>query len=191
MASFESKTTRISLSWPLKSRMPTVADEEAIVSTLIENAKENGRGVDLPVARQEKIAAAAECLGFLLSGAMSYRRQLIRQASRSDAHYWSKNMQMGDATKANEYSAMFEDLVATFLHSSGVIFQSEKELKLMGSQNTPDFFIPDGCLINNTLVYWIDCKTFYGAATLAGDSKQPIGKLLPTAERYNSQFGEG
>jgi hypothetical protein len=172
--------------------MPTVEDERSIVEALIKSPQENGRGIDLPDARKEEITAYADRLGFLLSAAMSLRRQLIRQAANSDRRFWSKPLQMGDPNEANNYSAMFEDLVAAFLKSSGVTtFLTERDLFQQGYRNTPDFFIPQGCFINGKLIYWIDCKTFYGAAMLAHNTNQPVGKLLSTAQRYNSHFGYG
>ena len=179
------------ITWALKSRMPTLEDEMSISSVLVQNSRESGRGIDLPDKRKEEIAAAAERFGFLLSGAMSFRRQLIRQASVSNARYWSSKMQMGSAKEANNHADMFVELVAAFLSLKGIEFVTESMLQQAGSSNTPDFHIPTGCVVNGKLVYWIDCKTFYGAATIASDRKQPAGKLLATARRYNSQFGPG
>jgi len=180
-----------SLSWALKPRMPSKEDEMSIASVLVKSAQEAGRGIDLPDARKEEITVAAEQFGFLLSGAMSFRRQLIRQALKSDSRYWSSTMQMGNPADANKYAAMFEELVAVFLRSAGIEFVTEQTLKRARSPNTPDFYVPAGCVINDRLVYWIDCKTYYGAATIARDSSQPVGKLRATSLRYTLQFGPG
>jgi hypothetical protein len=180
---------RTSISW-ISSPPPSIVSERLLTTILIKSVSETGRGVDLPEFRQREIKEAAEGLGFFFPGAMSLRRQLIRQQTASEHEYWNTR-DMGNSAAAQLHASRFEAAVACFLRSSGVTFLVEAELKSLGSSNTPDFYIPGGCLINETAVFWIDCKTFYGAAIIAGDCKQPVGKLRATALRYNEAFGSG
>lgn len=181
--------SRVTLTWEL-GHLPSLESETFFETILVKNRNEAGRGIHLPHERQKEIADWAKLLGFTTCGAMSLRRQLIRQMSCSDAKFWSSK-NMGNERAANEHSKRFEAIVGDFLISSGVAFETEDDLKFYGCRNTPDFHIPAGCSINGTVVYWIDCKTFYGAASIAKDKKQPVGKLQAQAKRYNDVFGPG
>jgi hypothetical protein len=175
--------------WPV-SKTPSLDDEIAMQRVLVLSKTESGRGRDLPLERTTAIASEGAKFGFTISGAMSLRRQLIRQlAPRS----FFKSRNMGSNEGAREHAEQFEIRVAKFLEAQGVKFMSEKELRDSGHSSTPDFLLLGPVEINGTSVSWIDCKTFYGSSMLARskDKQLPVTKLGSQAARYNTSFGNG
>ena len=165
-------------------------DEIAMRSILVLNRNESGRGRDLSPTRRAFIESEGKLRGFTIQGAMSLRRQLIREIAPKT---FFTSRKMGDPQGATEHAAKFEMRVAEYLKEQGVQFMPEKQLKDNKYSLTPDFVLLGHVKINGTPVSWIDCKTFYGTSMLAEtkNSLLPVTKLGKQAARYNAAFGNG
>lgn len=161
---------------------------------LVVSEHENGRYTEMPTDRMQRIEIEASERGFSLFAAMSLRRQYIKQNSlgRPGAAYFYSH-HMGEPKDINVYAAKFEDLTEAFLKEkfAGTV-KTQKDL-IRESQFcvTPDFHIPEGCIINGQAVFWIDCKTYYGSSSLAPDGRLPVGQLSQTVRKYYEIFGPG
>ena len=182
------------ISWDLSFPKACFQDELDIKRFLILNRHESGRGCELPTQRQELIEREALARGFSLTGALSLRRQYIRQAARG--RFDSRDM--GDNQQAKAHADSFERATELFLRQQceqqclSAEILTEEDLKSQGMQLTPDFvFANDGICINGKTVYWLDCKTYYGSSSLVNLSYLPIGKLKKQTDKYCEAFGPG
>lgn len=180
------------LTWELGFH-PGYQAELELKQFLVCSPNESGRGTDLPDSRIEAIRLESVARGFTFTAAMSLRRQLIRQLSLDrpgGAFFYSQKM--GDPAGMQEYATDFEKLTEEYLsiHLS-VPFRTQQELAAAGNVLTPDIYIPGGCMINGQQVCWIDCKTYYGASSLAPDERLPVGKLRHQCDLYYEAFGPG
>jgi hypothetical protein len=177
--------------WPLNTQ-PSMADEAFMKRLLVLSDHEQGRMMELPTERQHQIEQAAVARGFLLPGAYSLRRQLIRKTTGGGSRYFGKH-NMGCPTAANDHAENFERQLEVWLRkvAPGAPYRTEQQLKQAGSRFTPDFLFPGGVRINGSLVHWLDCKTYYGSSLLAQTKSVPVGKLKDQAARYFESFGPG
>lgn len=189
----------ICVDWPVRLPQPTLQDERELESVLVLNKYERGRGIELPMERQERIAMEASHRGFTLNGALSFRRQLIRKVAPSGGSFFN-DRSMGDPRQAQVHANNFEKLVEAYLRrfiysQCGEEFNfllTEVQLKAQGMQITPDIVFPErNVQINGATVNWIDCKTYFGAASLANTPYLAIGKLKQQCEKYTQNFGPG
>ena len=177
------------LTWPAASR-PPLAAEGALRPLLILNAAESGRGRDLPPHRRQAIEAAGAPFGLALPAALSLRRQMLRaDALAGGRNFYSSQSNMGDEAGAKAHADAFEAVVANFLTSQACAFETEEQAKARGARNTPDFRL--NAVLNGLPCGWLDCKTYFAAASLASNVGLPIGKLSAQAARYNAEFGPG
>jgi hypothetical protein len=157
---------------------------------LILNQNEKGRGTDLPTARRDLIAEEGRNRGFTIQGAMSLRRQFIRELAGK--RFFDR--EMGSEQGAQEHALDFEALTADYLTTQGISFVTERQLLDHGVRSTPDFVLVEKITINGKPVAWIDCKTFYGSSLLVQSKKGrdlPIQKLRSQAMRYIAEYGNG
>ena len=178
--------------WDL-SFHPSYTSELQLKPSLILTKFENGRAHELPQERIDFIEKVATEHGFTFTAVMSLRRQYIRQVSLdSPGNAFFYSHKMGNPTDINDYAFQFEMITELFLKEYlKVPTVMEKELKLQGYTETPDFVIPGGCSINGQMVYWIDCKTYYGSSSLAPDERLPVGSLRFQCSKYYDVFGPG
>lgn len=184
-------STPPAIDWTL-NHQPSLADEQFMYPLLVLSDHEQGRYIELPTERQHIIDQAARARGFTLTGAYSLRRQFIRKITGGGSLYHNKH-NMGSASGANDHAENFERKLELWLNAIApdARYYTEQQLKQSGSPLTPDFSFPDGVLINGSLVYWLDCKTYYGSSLLAKSKSLPVGKLKEQAERYCQHFGSG
>ena len=168
--------------------MPTLQCEREMEAFLVINVTESGRGIYLPAARLQAIEAAAATRNFTIQGALSLRRQFLRQVAIKSHENFYSDLDMGDPSAANLHAARFETLLEDHLARLGVPHWRESHLYSLGSRNTPDFLLRGNIEINGVTVRWIDCKTYFGSSLLASNPRLPIGKLLQQADRYNRAF---
>jgi len=184
--------------WPMLYPKPTANDEMEMEKYLVLSRHESGRGIELPVERQQIIEQQAYNRGFLLTGALSLRRQLIRKVCKGSGSFFNSR-NMGDNEQAKIHASNFELATESYirqqlerlrLDSSDLM--TEADLKALNLPLTPDFvFRDDNIQINGVTVKWIDCKTYYGASSLVNLTYLPIGKLRQQCEKYMNAFGPG
>jgi len=177
-----------SMKWPLH-QCPSSAEERQLKQYLVLSPSESGRGIDLPHIRRAVIRLEAEKRSFNYCGAMSYRRQLIRQLTTS-AHEYLEKRSMGSNSEAENHATRFEVICHSYLQDRSIHVMTQDDLTQAGLASTPDFYFPRGVSINGQLVHWLDCKTFYGSSTLAGRCFV-YKKVSRQISRYTAAFGRG
>lgn len=177
-----------SIQWPLH-HCPSSAEELQLKPYLVLSPRESGRGINLPHIRRAVIRVEAERRSFNYCGAMSYRRQLIRQLTKSSHEYLGQR-NMGSNSGAEDHATRFEVICHSYLRDRSIFVMTQDDLKQAGVASTPDFYFPRGLLINGQLVHWLDCKTFYGSSSLA-ERCFVYKKVSSQISRYTTAYGRG
>ena len=158
-----------------------------------------GRGSELPLNDQKKIAEEASKYGLSIKQCMSLRRNILRAVYGPGK--FARDMHMGDEKVGALYAQQFENIVAEKLTSMQVSFLTElqqKKLQRSGDLpkfGTPDFFLVDPIIINNHIIYWIEAKTPMGSLELATydtakKHKIPMQQTLKQIAQYVN-YGSG
>lgn len=100
-----------------------------------------------------------------------------------------------DDGKPQARAQRFEEWAQEVLRSSGAAIETEQQqvrrLADAGAKPTatPDLLVAPGCAleVDGTRVHWIECKRFYGTASVARFSKDSRKQ----AQRYGEKFGPG
>jgi hypothetical protein len=99
-------------------------------------------------------------------------------------------MGQGTEKEARLFSKGVEDSVRDILNKHQIIFTNEHSQKAPRYGLTPDFLISPPIVINNTLVHWIEVKTYYAAGSITSQ-KVALGKIPAKMKRYADEFGTG
>ena len=177
-----------SIHWPLHP-CPSSAEELQLKPYLILSPKESGRGIHLSHIRRSVIRVEAERRSFNYCGAMSYRRQLIRQLTTSSHEYLGQR-NMGSNSEAENHATRFEVICHSYLRDRSIFVMTQDDLKQTGVTSTPDFYFPRGVVINGQIVNWLDCKTFYGSSSLA-ERCFVYKKVSRQISKYTAAYGRG
>jgi len=156
-----------------------------------------GRGSELPLDDQKKIANEASNYNMSIKQCMSLRRNILRAVYGPGT--FARNLNMGDEKTGALYAQEFEHIVAEKLTAMQVSFVREQEQKQlqkrgkMEKHGTPDFFFNDPITINNHIIHWIEAKTPMGSLALAkfdAKHKIPMQQTLHQATQYIN-YGPG
>lgn len=88
--------------------------------------------------------------------------------------------------KIQKKAKRFEIIFEHFLINLGLQFKTENDLRADNYSITPDFYFPNGIIIDNQTFFWIDVKNFYGSS-----NKCTLARLKKQAAKYNDKLGLG
>lgn len=186
------------IEWPCQLKVSSVSVETALKSVVLKEA-EFGCGRDLSHPRRHEIETACIRHGMTCYQAFSFRRHLLRSQPGGMKRV-SQSSAMGSAAGQLAVATLFEEAVGTYLRDKLNLAVVDEEQQRAsgrvggGSVPTPDFLLQGSdqlVMINSRPVNWIECKVFYGSASLANDPRVPMGRLGKTVTRYNEAFGPG
>ena len=84
--------------------------------------------------------------------------------------------------KAKKFEIIFEHCLIKL----GFQFKTENDLRADNYSITPDFYFPNGIIIDKQTFFWIDVKNFYGSS-----NKCTLARLKKQAAKYNDKLGLG
>jgi hypothetical protein len=197
---------RQTLQWHTIHPQVPMQSEIRVLKTLL-RWKEKERGMIKSAGnRYEEIAR--ECQHVMqLSQALSLRRQHIQHMNPGQR---MTALGLGKEKDIRQSAAIFETGVRFYLKQCNIAFLTEKQQRErlprgQLSVATPDFMLVEPTLLSTTMpaqagqhpetseyvIHWVEAKMFYGASTIARDSKSAVGTLMATAEKYCKQYGTG
>lgn len=157
--------------------------------------------------RYKEIAAKCRHVNMRLEQALSMRRQHMHHLN---PYKRMTSLGLGKEEDIRESAALFEACVESYMRKCRVKFLTEQEQKAslpsgVPHQPSPDFMLLEPTLlstciplynnqkpqVNEYVIHWVEVKMFYGASSLAMNSKSAVGNILEKAQKYVGLYGTG
>jgi hypothetical protein len=195
------------LQWQTIHPHVPIESEERILNILV-RWKERERGMMRNAGnRYQEVARACRQVDMQLPQALSLRRQHIQHLN---PRHRMPALGLGNDGDIRKSAALFESAVEAYLCQCKLSFLTETQQKALLPKGvkhppSPDFMLQQPTLLTtctpmqygqqtiaqNYVIHWIEVKMYYGASTLAVNSKSAVGCILPKAEKYLSLYGTG
>jgi hypothetical protein len=199
-------TTKQTLRWHAIHPHVPMQNEKGMLKTLL-RWKEKEHGMIKSAGDRYKEIKRKCKQGMQLLQALSLRRQHIQHMNPGRR---MPALGLGKEEDIRQSAAIFETSVESYLKRCNIAFLTEKQQKERLPKGQPSVATPDFMLLEPTLlstimpaqagqqpetseyvIHWMEAKMFYGASTIARDSKSAVGTLLATAEKYCKLYGTG
>ncbi|NPE27969.1 TPD domain-containing protein [Methanococcoides sp. SA1] len=104
----------------------------------------------------------------------------IEEATSSD-HFFSPKAHALQVVKGE----MGEDIISKWLDHHQLGYSTEEDLRAMGMQKTPDFFLDKPLYVDDTEVEWIESKAMFG------DEREHSHYYKKQFQHYEREYGTG
>jgi len=208
----EDKSYATLLSWRngWYNEIPVKA-ENAMLSLLFPyGEKERGMMKDQPPSRVSEIRESCLEYGMQLEQALSLRRSYMKFLNPKIKSM--TQLGLGHITKIQDSATLFEKAIEKYLKKYDIGYITEHQQRRQINKHnqtpfppTPDFKLTrtvtltsiqpkednDGFSEERRHINWIEAKMFYGSSIIPRGTKNAVGSILVTAEKYVKNYGPG